>query len=105
MVHTTLTTLTTLTTPTQVHTINPEKKIFDRIDRLVAKGETFEMDLLIDINAELWPVKTDDKISFALGRCGRVGLWACGCVPVKTDSKISVALGSRVCEGGAVVWL
>ena len=46
----------------QVHTINPEKKTFDRIDRLAARAETFEMELLIDINSELWPVAADDKV-------------------------------------------
>ena len=35
----------------QVHAINPEKKTFDRIDRLAARAETFEMELLIDINS------------------------------------------------------
>uniref|UniRef100_A0A7S2BWL1 DNA-directed RNA polymerases I, II, and III subunit RPABC3 n=1 Tax=Florenciella parvula TaxID=236787 RepID=A0A7S2BWL1_9STRA len=49
-----------------VHAINPEKKTFDRIDRLAARAETFEMELLIDINAEVWPVAANDKISFAL---------------------------------------
>uniref|UniRef100_A0A7S2GK34 DNA-directed RNA polymerases I, II, and III subunit RPABC3 n=1 Tax=Octactis speculum TaxID=3111310 RepID=A0A7S2GK34_9STRA len=50
----------------QVRQINPEKKTFDRIDRILAQGETFEMGLLMDINCELWSVNPYDKIAFAL---------------------------------------
>uniref|UniRef100_A0A7S2R5B9 DNA-directed RNA polymerases I, II, and III subunit RPABC3 n=1 Tax=Rhizochromulina marina TaxID=1034831 RepID=A0A7S2R5B9_9STRA len=50
----------------EVVTVNPEGKVFDRINRLMAKAETYNMELLVDVNCELWQVNEHDKISFAL---------------------------------------
>lgn len=46
--------------------INPEGKKFDRVDRIVCKGETYETDLLIDIASETYTLRVGDKFSFAL---------------------------------------
>ncbi len=49
-----------------VTAVNPEKKIFDRVDRLQAKGETYECELIIDVNCDLWRIKKDDVICVTL---------------------------------------
>lgn len=47
--------------------LNPERKVFDRIDRILAQGETWEdTELLMDINSELWSVAEGDKVELAL---------------------------------------
>jgi DNA-directed RNA polymerase I, II, and III subunit RPABC3 len=40
----------------EITAVNPEKKIFDRVDRLKAQGETYGCEMLIDVNCELWRV-------------------------------------------------
>ena len=50
----------------EVHAVNPEHKVFDRIDRLKAKAETYDCDLTLDINSQLWKVKEDQKIVLQL---------------------------------------
>jgi len=49
-----------------VERLNPEGKKFDRVDRLVAKGETYETDLKLDIANEVFSLKAGDKFTFAL---------------------------------------
>lgn len=49
-----------------VEKLNPEGKKFDRVDRVVAKGETYETDLKLDLANELFSLRAGDKITFAL---------------------------------------
>ena len=34
----------------EVKAVNPEKKVFDRIDRLQAQADTYDCDLVIDVS-------------------------------------------------------
>ncbi|KAI7869721.1 RNA polymerase [Spinellus fusiger] len=46
--------------------INPNGKRFDRVSRLVARSENYEMDLTLDYNSELYPLEITDKVSLVL---------------------------------------
>lgn len=46
--------------------MNPEGKKFERVDRIVAKGDTYESDLKLDIANEVFSLKVGDKFTFAL---------------------------------------
>ncbi|ORX56921.1 RNA polymerase, partial [Hesseltinella vesiculosa] len=46
--------------------VNPNGKRFDRVSRVIARSENFEMELTLDINSELYPVDIADKVSFVL---------------------------------------
>ncbi|KAG5180863.1 RNA polymerase [Tribonema minus] len=50
----------------QVTQLNPTGKKFDRVNRLACKAVTFEMDLLLDINSEIYTVRQNDKLSLVL---------------------------------------
>ena len=45
---------------------NPEGKKFERVDRLYCKGLTYGMDLIIDVNCEIYSVRKGDKLSVAI---------------------------------------
>jgi len=52
-----------------IEDINPEGKSstqFHNVGRVIAKGATYEMDLVIDIQTELFPLKIGDKFTLAL---------------------------------------
>ncbi|KAI8144407.1 RNA polymerase [Fennellomyces sp. T-0311] len=46
--------------------IDPNGKRFDRVSRLVARSENYEMDLQLDYNAEIYPLQIADKFSLVL---------------------------------------
>eukprot|EP01138_Halocafeteria_seosinensis_P012013 gb/GECG01012277.1/.p1 GENE.gb/GECG01012277.1/~~gb/GECG01012277.1/.p1 ORF type:complete len:182 (+),score=15.66 gb/GECG01012277.1/:1-546(+) len=46
--------------------LNPEGKYFDKVNRVVGKGETFEADLTLDIASEIYPIREGDKFTMAL---------------------------------------
>lgn len=46
--------------------INPEGKKFDRVNRLHATGESFEMQLVLDYNSEIYSLLTGDTIHLLL---------------------------------------
>ena len=50
----------------EVTALNPDGYKFDRVNRLQAIGTTFECDLLLDINCEIYSVKETDKITLVL---------------------------------------
>lgn len=50
----------------EVRAVNPDKKIFDRVDRLDAIADTYGCELIIDINCDLWKVRQGDKIEMKL---------------------------------------
>ena len=50
----------------EVEKLNPEGKKFERVDRIVAKGETYETDLKLDIANEIFSLKAGEKFTLAL---------------------------------------
>jgi|UniRef100_A0A7S2U8S9 DNA-directed RNA polymerase I, II, and III subunit RPABC3 len=50
----------------EVTALNPEGKKFERVNRLAATGTTFECDLLLDINCEIYKVLEGDKMTLVL---------------------------------------
>ncbi|KAL0046207.1 hypothetical protein WJX82_005581 [Trebouxia sp. C0006] len=45
---------------------DPDGKRFDKVSRIRAHSDMYEMDLLLDINSDLYPVDVADKFSLAL---------------------------------------
>ena len=50
----------------RVNAVNPEGKKFENVSRVVARGLTWEMDLVIDVHSELYPVKSRDEFTLSL---------------------------------------
>lgn len=50
----------------EVTALNPEGKKFDWVNRVAALGTTFECDLLLDVNSEVYNIKDGDKITLVL---------------------------------------
>ncbi|RUP50221.1 RNA polymerase Rpb8-domain-containing protein [Jimgerdemannia flammicorona] len=50
----------------EIKDIDPEGKKFDRVSRLKARSENYEMDLTLDYNNELYPLEINDKFSLVL---------------------------------------
>lgn len=51
----------------EVTALNPDgKKVFERVNRIAATGTTFECDLLLDINSEIYRVVEMDKLTLVL---------------------------------------
>ena len=50
----------------EVTALNPEGKKFDRVNRISALGTTFECDLLLDVNSEIYSIRDGDKITLVL---------------------------------------
>ncbi|KAJ1984419.1 DNA-directed RNA polymerases I, II, and III subunit RPABC3 [Dimargaris verticillata] len=46
--------------------IDRDGKKFDRVSRLSARSENYDMGLLLDYNVELYPMKIGDKFSLVL---------------------------------------
>jgi DNA-directed RNA polymerases I, II, and III subunit RPABC3 len=46
--------------------LNPDGKKFDRVNRLECKAITYDINLLLDINSEIYKVKEHDKLSLLL---------------------------------------
>lgn len=49
-----------------IRALNENGKKFDRVNRLHCKGTTYDVDLVVDVNAELFNVKAGDKVVVAL---------------------------------------
>jgi len=49
-----------------VKDIDKDGKKFDKVSRLECFGENYEMDLLIDINTDIYPMEVNDKFTFVL---------------------------------------
>ena len=45
----------------EITAVNPEGKRFDRVNRIVATGTTFECELLLDINCAIYELKEDGE--------------------------------------------
>lgn len=50
----------------EVNALNPEGKKFDRVNRLTATGTTFECDLLLDINCQIYSLLEGEKMTLVL---------------------------------------
>ncbi|GBG75384.1 hypothetical protein CBR_g20014 [Chara braunii] len=50
----------------KILTRDPEGKKFDRVSRYVCRSEQFEMDLILDINVDIYPLKEGEKFALAL---------------------------------------
>jgi DNA-directed RNA polymerases I, II, and III subunit RPABC3 len=50
----------------EVTELNPDGKRFERVNRLAATGTTFECELLLDMNCEIYSVKDGEKITLVL---------------------------------------
>ncbi|XP_005235589.1 DNA-directed RNA polymerases I, II, and III subunit RPABC3 isoform X2 [Falco biarmicus] len=60
-----------------VKDIDPEGKKFDRVSRLHCESESFKMDLILDVNIQIYPV------DLALPMC-LMGGCLCGCRETQT---------------------
>ncbi|KAJ7130051.1 hypothetical protein C8R43DRAFT_1239954 [Mycena crocata] len=49
-----------------INAINKEGKKFDRVSRLYAHSKNYDMDLTLDYNIELFPLKEDQSFALAL---------------------------------------
>ncbi|KAK9833300.1 hypothetical protein WJX81_004500 [Elliptochloris bilobata] len=45
---------------------DPDKKSFDKVSRFKCRSDLYEMDLLIDINVDVYPMEVGEKYSLAL---------------------------------------
>lgn len=50
----------------EVTALNPDGKKFERVNRIAATGTTYECDLLLDMNSQIYSVKDGDKITLVL---------------------------------------
>lgn len=50
----------------EVTALNPEGKKFERVNRIAATGTTYECDLLLDMNSQIYSVKDGEKITLVL---------------------------------------
>jgi hypothetical protein len=51
-----------------VQDIDKDGKKFDRVSRLFCRSETYEMELILDINTEIYPMEPGQKFTMALAR-------------------------------------
>ncbi len=50
----------------EVTELNPDGKRFERVNRIAATGTTFECDLLLDVNSEIYNIRDGEKITLVL---------------------------------------
>lgn len=50
----------------EINTLNPEGKKFERVNRLSATGTTFECDLLLDYNCQIYSLLEGEKMTLVL---------------------------------------
>lgn len=46
--------------------VDPDGKKFDKVSRIKARSDLYEMDLILDINVDLYPVKSGEKLALCL---------------------------------------
>ncbi|KAL8592953.1 DNA-directed RNA polymerases I, II, and III subunit RPABC3 [Nucella lapillus] len=49
-----------------VKDIDPDGKKFDRVSRLFCESESFKMDLILDVNTMLYPIKLSEKFRLVI---------------------------------------
>ncbi|KAL6785442.1 RPB8 [Auxenochlorella protothecoides x Auxenochlorella symbiontica] len=50
----------------EVLEIDPDGKKFDKVSRIRARSDLFEMDMLLDVNVDIYPVDLGDKLALCL---------------------------------------
>lgn len=50
----------------KIEKLNPDGKKFDRVTRVEAKSEKFDMFMNLDVNTDVYPMKEGEKFSMAL---------------------------------------
>jgi DNA-directed RNA polymerase I, II, and III subunit RPABC3 len=50
----------------EIKNINPDGKKFDKVSRIAADSENYEMDLLLDVNTDVYPVELSERLTLAL---------------------------------------
>ena len=50
----------------EINALNPEGKKFERVNRLSAKGTTFDCDLLLDYNCQIYTLLEEEKMTLVL---------------------------------------
>jgi DNA-directed RNA polymerase I, II, and III subunit RPABC3 len=50
----------------EVTALNPDGKKFEKVNRIAATGTTYECDLLLDMNSQIYSVKDGEKITLVL---------------------------------------
>ena len=76
----------------EVISIDSEK--FDKVSRIKAKAQTFQADIEVDFNTDIYPVKVRDTLSIALATTGEEAAWdATGRVSSLVDSYEYVMFG------------
>lgn len=48
--------------------INKDGKKFDKVSRLNAVSENYQVELILDVNTEIYPMKTGEKFTLLLAR-------------------------------------
>ncbi|KAH7433217.1 hypothetical protein KP509_07G059800 [Ceratopteris richardii] len=46
--------------------MDPDGKKFDKVSRIEARSEQFDMYMLLDVNTDIYPLQVDDKFTMAL---------------------------------------
>ncbi|GMP42195.1 hypothetical protein CsSME_00012015 [Camellia sinensis var. sinensis] len=50
----------------KVERLDPDGKKFDKVSRIQAQSEDYDMQLLLDVNTELYPINVGEKFRMAL---------------------------------------
>ncbi|KND02558.1 DNA-directed RNA polymerase core subunit RPB8 [Spizellomyces punctatus DAOM BR117] len=50
----------------EVKDMDPFGKKFDRVSRIRAEGQTLDVEVLLDVNTEIYPLEVGDKFAFLL---------------------------------------
>lgn len=58
----------------EITAVDPDGKKFDRVSRIQAKSDNYDMKLLLDINTELYPVQSGQKVTLVLSKSIAVDL-------------------------------
>lgn len=46
--------------------MDPDGKKFDRVSRILAESESFKMDLILDVNTQIYPLELGDKFRMVI---------------------------------------
>jgi len=50
----------------EIKAVDREGKKFDKVSRIEGVGETYEMDLILDVNTDIYPLAEGNKVTLAL---------------------------------------
>lgn len=52
----------------KISAIDPDGKKFDRVSRIKATGENLDMEMLLDVSIEVYPLKVGERLNLALAK-------------------------------------